>query len=175
MIAAGLERVPAHDRPGMIGRVHRRVQLYVVEKAEGEPLLAELGPGIGIGAVAAILMPGALREITLVEDPGRDERSVPILHQAFEIERLALADVLLSQDRAALAPDAAHALANQLLAGGVPGPDHLPRNEHVERAGIARGTTHQRQRAGGLREDIADRGPHLLRAGPSGWLSRVTH
>src|SRR5260370_10216369 len=169
MIAAGLQRIPAHDRSGMIGLIHGRVQLDVIEEPEIEPLLAEFGPDVGIGAVAAILVPGALGKAPLVEDPGRHEGSVPIEHEALEVEGLALSYVPVAEHGTALAPDPAHALADELLAGGVPDPDHFARDEHVEGAGIARRSTHERQCAGGLGKDVADGGANLRQiSSPSG-------
>src|SRR5260370_175815 len=114
MVATGLQRVPAHDRSGMIGLIHGRVQLDVIEEPEIEPLLAEFGPDVGIGAVAAILVPGALGKVPLVEDPGRHEGSVPIEHEALEVEGLALSYVPVAEHGTALAPDPAHALVEEL-------------------------------------------------------------
>src|SRR5262249_11248336 len=142
------------------------------EQTQVQAFLAELAPHIGIRTIAAILVPDAGGEIPVtVEDPGGDERPVPVLHQGLEVEGLAFARVTVAQHGAALAPDAANALAHHLLAGRVPHPDDLAGDERVERTRVARGVAHLHEGLGRLGEDVLDRRADLAGVGPARGLA----
>src|SRR5262245_35570688 len=118
------------------------MHLDVIEIAERQAFRAEGTPHVGIRTVNAILMPAAFGEVPIfIEYPGGNKGSVPVEHQCLEVKSFAFAQMLFLQGGAALASDPAHALANQLLTGGVVSTNDLACYEHVERAGIARGLT----------------------------------
>src|SRR4029453_10810971 len=174
VVTSCLQFVPAHHCPGIVSLIHRRVQLDVIEIAERQSFRAEGSPYVSIRTVDAVLMPTSLRKITtLVEDPGRNQGSIPVEHECLEIKGLAFAQVLFLERGSALAADSAHAFADQLFPCRVVGSHDLACHEHVKSSSIARGLADHGKSLGGLIQDAVNSSEHVVSSDLAGRLSTI--